>query len=76
MSNGAADATGLSVQGPMARTVRDAAAMLDALAVPMPGDPYWAPPLPPARRSLATRAAIPAELQDRPVRDTGQRYDA
>jgi amidase len=46
VSNGAADATGLSVQGPLARTVRDAAAMLDALAVPMPGDPYWAPPLP------------------------------
>ena len=41
-----ADQPGLSIQGPLARTVRDAAAMLDAMAHPMPGDPYWAPPLP------------------------------
>ncbi|MGH9107679.1 MAG: amidase [Acidimicrobiales bacterium] len=41
-----ADVTGLVVNGPIARTVADAAAMLDALAGPMPGDPYWAPPLP------------------------------
>jgi amidase len=49
VSNGPAapDGPGLSIQGPIARTVRDAAAMLDALAGPMPGDPYWAPPLPP-----------------------------
>ncbi|HXW88722.1 MAG TPA: amidase [Streptosporangiaceae bacterium] len=40
------DAPGLAIQGPIARTVRDAAAMLDAMARPMPGDPYWAPPLP------------------------------
>ncbi|HBW19097.1 MAG: amidase [Streptosporangiaceae bacterium] len=40
------DSPGLSIQGPLARTVRDAAAMLDAIAVSMPGDPYWAPPLP------------------------------
>ena len=41
-----ADSTGLSVLGPLARTVRDAAAFLDATAVAQPGDPYWAPPLP------------------------------
>jgi amidase len=41
-----ADSPGLAIQGPLARTVRDAAAMLDAMAHPMPGDPYWAPPLP------------------------------
>jgi amidase len=41
-----ADTAGLSVNGPLARTVADAAAMLDAMAGPMPGDPYWAPPLP------------------------------
>ncbi len=41
-----ADTTGLSVQGPLARTVRDAAAMLDVMAGMAPGDPYWAPPLP------------------------------
>jgi len=40
------DTTGLSVQGPLARTVRDAAAMLDAMAGMAPGDPYWAPPPP------------------------------
>ena len=39
------DTTGLSVQGPLARTVRDAAAMLDVMAGMAPGDPYWAPPL-------------------------------
>jgi amidase len=39
------DVTGLAWNGPLARGVRDAAAMLDAMAVPMPGDPYWAPPL-------------------------------
>ncbi len=41
-----ADSSGLSVLGPLARTVRDAAAFLDATAGPQPGDPYWAPPLP------------------------------
>jgi len=38
------DVTGLAVNGPLARTVRDAAALLDVLAGPMPGDPHWAPP--------------------------------
>ncbi|MFJ2743432.1 amidase [Streptomyces sp. NPDC087440] len=40
-----ANVAGLTVEGPLARTVRDAAAMLDALAGPDVGDPYWAPPL-------------------------------
>jgi len=40
------DSSGLSVLGPLARTVRDAAAFLDATAVPQPGDLTWAPPLP------------------------------
>lgn len=40
------DLTLLSVIGPLARTVADAAAMLDAMAVPQPGEPFWAPPLP------------------------------
>jgi amidase len=39
------DATRLSVLGPLARTVRDAAAFLDAVAVPQPGDPDPVPPL-------------------------------
>lgn len=33
---------GLSTDGPIARTVRDAAALLDALAGYESGDPYWA----------------------------------
>ena len=33
------DWSGLAVDGPLARTVRDAAALLDAMAHPMPGDP-------------------------------------
>ncbi|MGW7488998.1 amidase [Streptomyces sp. NPDC054786] len=41
------DVTGLSTHGPLARTVADAVALLDALAGPMPGDPYAAPSLPP-----------------------------
>jgi amidase len=41
-----ADAARLSVIGPLARTVRDAAAFLDAVAVAMPGDPDRPPRLP------------------------------
>ena len=40
------DLTGLSWDGPLARTVRDAAALLDAMAGAMPGDPHWAAPPP------------------------------
>jgi amidase len=36
--------TGLATGGSLARTVRDAAAMLDVLAGRRPGDPSWAPP--------------------------------
>jgi amidase len=35
---------GMSTQGPIARTVRDAAALLDVMAGYETGDPYWAPP--------------------------------
>lgn len=51
------DTTGLSVLGPLARTVRDAAAMLDAMAGMVAGDPYWAPPPPDGEtfRSYADR---------------------
>jgi amidase len=41
------DSTRLGVYGPLARTVRDAAAFLDATAIPQPGDPDPLPPLPP-----------------------------
>src|SRR5689334_14714267 len=40
------DLFGLSANGPLARTVRDAAALLDVIAGPMPGDLYLAPPAP------------------------------
>jgi len=46
------DSSGLSVLGPLARTVRDAAAFLDVTAIPQPGDPYWAPPLSPGETFL------------------------
>jgi amidase len=39
-----ADISGLSVHGPLARTVRDAAAMLDVMAGPTPMDWIWQQP--------------------------------
>jgi amidase len=38
------DPVGLGTAGPLARTVRDAAAMLDVMAGRAVGDPFWAPP--------------------------------
>ncbi len=55
--------TGLGVIGPMARTVRDAAAMLDAMAGPMTGDPYWAAPLPPGESFLGHADRDPGRLR-------------
>jgi amidase len=65
VSNGplAGDITGLAWNGPLARTVRDAAAMLDALAVPMPGDPHWAPPLPPGETFRGHAERTPGRLR-------------
>ena len=40
------DPVGLGTDGPLARTVRDAAALLDVMAGPAVGDPTWASPLP------------------------------
>jgi amidase len=37
---------GGTIDGAVARSVRDAAAVLDAISVPMPGEPYYAPALP------------------------------
>jgi len=39
------------------RSVRDSAAILDTVAGPVPGDPYWAPPL----RGASFAAAVTAE---------------
>jgi amidase len=54
---------GLSIQGPLARTVRDAAALLDAMAGPMPGDAYWAPPLAAGETFLSYAGRDPGRLR-------------
>jgi amidase len=56
-------AFGLTTPGPITRTVADAAAMLDAIAVPMPGEPYPAPPVPSGGFLAAARAASPGRLR-------------
>lgn len=55
------DPVGLATSGPIARTVRDAAAMLDVLAGPAVGDPFWAPP--PPTSFLASCDAEPGRLR-------------
>ncbi|MBZ5733107.1 amidase [Nocardioides sp. TRM66260-LWL] len=55
------DPIGLATPGPLARTVRDAAALLDVLAGRRPGDPSWAPP--PASTFLAACDRPPARLR-------------
>lgn len=57
------DVTGLSTAGPMASTVRDAAAMLDAIAGPRVGDPSWAPPLPTGETYLQWCDRAPEKLR-------------
>jgi amidase len=52
---------GLTVEGVLTRTVRDAAAFLDVLAGPAPGDPYAAPP--PARPWSEESGAPPGRLR-------------
>lgn len=47
---------GATTDGVVTRTVRDAAAVLDAISAPMPGDPYVAPPL---SRPLAQEVGAP-----------------
>src|SRR5207253_2407936 len=57
-----ADISGLAIDGPIARTVRDAAAMLDVLAGPMPGDLFTAAPLPPGDTFAAAADREPGRL--------------
>jgi amidase len=52
---------GLGTSGPLARTVRDAAALLDAMAGPEPGDFFVAPE--PERPFLAEAGADPGRLR-------------
>ncbi len=69
------DPVGLSTAGPLARTVRDAAAFLDVMAGHAVGDPSWAPPPPstflaacdvPPRRLRIARFVEPL-IADAPV---------
>lgn len=63
------DPIGLAVSGPIARTVADAAALLDVLAGRRAGDPTWAPD--PAGTFLSAAGREPGRLRiarfDRPV---------
>ena len=53
--------SGLAAQHVISRSVRDSAALLDAIAGPMPGDPYAA--IPPARPYLAEVTTEPGRLR-------------
>lgn len=52
---------GLAVAHAVTRSVRDSAALLDVVAGPMPGDPYWAEP--PRRPFLEEVGADPGRLR-------------
>jgi amidase len=56
-----ASVDGFGTSGPIARTVADAAALLDVLAGYEPGDPWWAPP--PERPFLAEPWESPGRLR-------------
>lgn len=57
------DPVGLGTNGPLARTVRDAAAMLDVMSGPAVGDPSWAPPLPSGESFLEACERPPGRLR-------------
>ena len=57
------DTNGLGINGPLARTVADAAALLDVMAGYMPGDPWWAPPLPENETFLSFTRRPPGRLK-------------
>ena len=53
--------SGLTIDHAVTRSVRDSAALLDATAGPVPGDPYWAPP--PERPYIQEVGADPGKLR-------------
>jgi amidase len=57
------DLAGLSVDGPLARTVADAALLLDVMAGNEPGDMYTLPPLPPGETFLGHASRDPGRLR-------------
>ena len=62
---------GSVTDGALARTVRDAAAVLDVISGRMPGEPYYAPPLPrPLREEVgAAPGQLRVGLLDQPAGD-------
>ncbi|MEQ0558600.1 amidase [Amycolatopsis sp. NEAU-NG30] len=59
---------GMPINGPVARTVADAAVLLDAMAVAMPGEPYFCPPPPPEGSYLAALRRPLRRPDGRPLR--------
>jgi amidase len=57
------DLAGLGVIGPLARTVADAALLLDVMAGNFPGDMYTPPPLPPGESFLGYARRPPGRLR-------------
>jgi len=57
------DLAGLSTDGPLARTVADAALLLDAMTGNHPGDMYTLPPLPPGESFLGYAGREPGKLR-------------
>jgi amidase len=57
------DLAGLSTDGPIARTVADAALLLDAMTCNYPGDMYTLPPLPAGESFLAHARTDPGRLK-------------
>jgi amidase len=57
------DLSGLSTDGPIARTVADAALLLDAMSCNYPGDMYILPPLPDGETFLGHSGREPGKLR-------------
>ena len=57
------DLAGLGVNGPLARTVADAALLLDVMSGNFPGDMYTQPPLPPGESFLGYARRPPGRLR-------------
>jgi amidase len=57
------DLSGLGIDGPLARTVADAALLLDAMTANYPGDMYTQPPLPAGETFLGYASREPGRLR-------------
>ncbi|HEY3732419.1 MAG TPA: amidase [Streptosporangiaceae bacterium] len=57
------DLMGLTTEGPLARTVADAALLLDVMTGNLPGDMYAQPPLPPGETFLGYAGREPGKLR-------------